>query len=63
MTNPDDYNNTDFQLVPTCKNKDCADPLPCYQAVPEEDHRSQDSEELPDHIDRLVIINQSLFCE
>ena len=54
LKNPDDYKNTDF-LVPTCKNKDCADPLPCNQAVPEEDHRGQDCEELPDHMDRLVI--------
>ena len=55
LTNFDGLNNTIFQLVPTCKNKDCADPLPCDQAVPEEDHRGQDSEELPDNIDRLVI--------
>ena len=54
LTNFVGLDNTIFQLVPTCKNKDCADPLPGNQAVPEEDHRSQDGEELPDNIDGLV---------
>ena len=54
LTNYDGVNDTIFQFVPTCKNKDCADPLPCYQAIPEEDHGGQDGEELPDQIDILV---------
>ena len=61
LTNYDGVNDTIFQFVPTCKNKDCADPLPCYQAIPEEDHGGQDGEELPDQIDILVFSISHFF--
>ena len=56
FTNYDGLDIIIFQLLPTCKNKDCADPLPRNQTVPEEDHRGQDSEKLPDHMNKLFFL-------